>query len=106
MPTSEDGDSGEDAAETAARSFDPGNFPLRIAMNSKGDVAANWEFFSQQWSDYEVATKRKHSSRVAEVNNGQSSTKQENIDSRGRRESKTPLQRGPQSMKPLKKKIH
>ena len=51
---------GQDGAEAnenvITTSFNPGNFPLPNAMNGKGDVAANWEFFSQQWSDYEIAT--------------------------------------------------
>ena len=34
----------------------PHNFPLPSAMNCRGDVAGNWEFFRQQWSDYEIAT--------------------------------------------------
>ena len=34
----------------------PNNFPLPSAMNCRGDVAGNWEFFRQQWCDYEIAT--------------------------------------------------
>ena len=32
------------------------NFPLPSSMKCQGDVAGNWEFFKQQWSDYESAT--------------------------------------------------
>ena len=34
----------------------PHNFPLPSAMNFPGDVAGNWEFFRQKWSDSEIAT--------------------------------------------------
>ena len=37
-------------------------------MKCQGDVAGNWEFFKQQWSDYEIATgldKREESVRLA-----------------------------------------
>ena len=34
----------------------PHNFPLPSTMNCCGDIAGNWEFFRQQWSDYEIAT--------------------------------------------------
>ena len=32
------------------------NFPLPSTMKCHGDVAGNWDFFKQQWSDYEIAT--------------------------------------------------
>lgn len=38
----------------------PHNFPLPSPMNCRGDVAGNWEFFRQQWSDYEIATGLNH----------------------------------------------
>lgn len=44
------------------------NFPLPSSMKCQGDVAGNWEFFKQQWSDYEIATgldKREESVRLA-----------------------------------------
>ena len=44
------------------------NFPLPSSMKCQGDVAGNWEFFKQQWSDYEIATgldKREKSVRLA-----------------------------------------
>ena len=45
----------------------PPNFPLPNAMNCRGDVSGNWDFFRQQWSDYEIATgldKREESVRL------------------------------------------
>ena len=33
----------------------PHNFPLSSPMNCHGDVAGNWNFSRQQWSDYEIA---------------------------------------------------
>jgi len=38
------------------------------SMKCQGDVAGNWDFFKQQWSDYEIATgldKRNESVRLA-----------------------------------------
>ena len=32
------------------------NFPLPSSMKCQGDIAGNWDFFKQQWSDYEIAT--------------------------------------------------
>ena len=46
----------------------PPNFPLPNAMNCRGDVSGNLDFFRQQWSDYETATgldKREESVRLA-----------------------------------------
>ena len=43
------------------------NFPLPSSMKCQGDVAGNWEFFKQEWSDYEIATgldKREESVRL------------------------------------------
>ena len=34
----------------------PHNSPLPSPMSCNGDVAGNWDFFRQQWSDYEIAT--------------------------------------------------
>ena len=34
----------------------PSNFPVPSAMVCRGDLTSNWEFFTQQWQDYEVAT--------------------------------------------------
>ena len=37
-------------------------------MKCHGDVAGNWDFFKQQWSDYEIATgldKREETVRLA-----------------------------------------
>ena len=44
------------------------NFSLPSSMKCQGDVAGNWDFFKQQWSDYEIATgldKRDASVRLA-----------------------------------------
>ena len=32
------------------------NFPVPCAMEVKGDLVTNWQFFRDQWLDYEVAT--------------------------------------------------
>jgi len=32
------------------------NSLLPSSMKCQGDVAGNWDFFKQQWSDYEIAT--------------------------------------------------
>ena len=48
------------------------NVPLPSSMKCQGDVAGNWEFFKQQWSDYEIATgldKREESVRLATLIN-------------------------------------
>jgi len=44
------------------------NFPLQSSMKYQGDIAGNWGFFKQQWSDYEIAKgldKRDESVRLA-----------------------------------------
>lgn len=38
----------------------PHDFALPSAMHCRRDVAGNWEFFRQQWSDYEIATSLIH----------------------------------------------
>ena len=45
----------------------PHNFPLPSAMNSRGDVAGNWQFFRKQWIDYEIATALIHSKETIRI---------------------------------------
>ena len=57
MPSGDkDAEAGAEAPHNNATSFNPGNFPFPTPMDCRGDVASNWEFFKQQWSDYELAT--------------------------------------------------
>lgn len=44
------------AIPQAYRQLIASNFLLPSSMKCQGDVAGNWEFFKQQWSDYESAT--------------------------------------------------
>ena len=44
------------AISQAYRQLIASNFLLPSSMKCQGDVAGNWEFFKQQWSDYESAT--------------------------------------------------
>ena len=56
------------AIPQAYRQLIASNFLLPSSMKCQGDVAGNWEFFKQQWSDYEIATgldKREESVRLA-----------------------------------------
>ncbi|BES89755.1 unnamed protein product [Nesidiocoris tenuis] len=41
---------------TTSRPAHFSNIPLPAKLELKGDVAANWEFFKEEWKDYEIAS--------------------------------------------------